>query len=95
MQDSEPSGAETARLAALKATGLLNTQPEDKFDRLTRLARQMFGCCILDDKPRAPLTQAERQSLRDLADCVEQAIGHVAWRCSRRSAWVRSWHAPS
>ena len=33
--------------------------------------------CILDDKPRAPLTQAERQSLRDLADCVEQAIGHV------------------
>ncbi len=163
MQDSEPSGAETARLAALKATGLLNTQPEDKFDRLTRLARQMFGVkvalvsvvddqrlwlksrqglldingaarevsftahaiaqadimevpdalldarfqhsplvtgtariryyagapltvgdglrigalCILDDKPRAPLTQAERQSLRDLADCVEQAIGHV------------------
>ena len=163
MQEPEPSGAETARLAALKATGLLNTQPEDKFDRLTRLAREMFGVkvalvsvvddqrlwlksrqgevdingaarevsftahaieqadimevtdalqdprfqhsplvtgfphvryyagapltvgdglrigalCILDDQPRPPLTQTERQCLRDLADCVEQAIGHV------------------
>jgi diguanylate cyclase (GGDEF)-like protein/PAS domain S-box-containing protein len=163
MQEPEPSGAETARLAALKTTGLLNTQPEDKFDRLTRLAREMFGVkaalvsvvddqrlwlksrqgevalngaarevsftahaieqadimevtdalqdprfqhsplvtgfphvryyagapltvgdglrigalCILDDQPRPPLTQTERQCLRDLADCVEQAIGHV------------------
>ena len=163
MQEPESSGAEIARLAALKATGLLNTQPEDKFDRLTRLAKQMFGAkvalvsvvddkrlwlksrqgsadingaarevsftvhtieqadimevtdalldprfqhsplvsgfphiryyagapltvgdglrigalCILDDQPRPPLTHAERQSLRDLADCVEQAIGHV------------------
>lgn len=163
MQEPEPSGTEIARLAALKATGLLNTQPEDKFDRLTRLATQMFGVkaalvsvvdderlwlksrqgsadingasrevsftahaikqadimevtdalldprfqhsplvtgfphiryyagapltvgnglrigtlCILDDQPRPPLTAVQRQSLRDLADCAELAIGHV------------------
>src|SRR3990167_2323099 len=55
MQEPESSGAEIARLAALKATGLLNTQPEDKFDRLTRLAKQMFGAkvalvSVVDDK---------------------------------------------
>ena len=162
MQESESPDDHNARLLALKATGLLNTQPEDKFDRLTRLARGMFGVkvalvsvvaedrlwlkslqgpadingapsevtftahailqsdimevtdalqdprfqhsplvtgfphvryyagapltlnghrigalCILDDCPRLPLTPEERQSLRDLADCVEQAIGHV------------------
>lgn len=43
MQESESPDDHNARLLALKATGLLNTEPEDKFDRLTRLARVMFG----------------------------------------------------
>lgn len=37
---------EPLRLAALHATGLLDTPPEERFDRLTRLARFMFGVDI-------------------------------------------------
>jgi excisionase family DNA binding protein len=35
---------EAARLAALHATGLVDTPPEDVFDRLTRLAAQVTDC---------------------------------------------------
>ena len=34
---------ESERLQALRATGLLDSQPEERFDRLTRLAQQCLG----------------------------------------------------
>ncbi len=38
--------AEHRRLAALRATGLLDTPPSEEFDRITRLACQVFGVPI-------------------------------------------------
>lgn len=40
---SEVSRDEHERVAALRASGLLDTEPEDAFDRLTRLARHLLG----------------------------------------------------
>jgi CheY-like chemotaxis protein len=37
---------EEQRLAALRATGILDTQPEDRFDRITRLAAALFNVPI-------------------------------------------------
>lgn len=37
---------EAERLAALRASGLLDSPPEERFDRLTRLARQLFNVPI-------------------------------------------------
>lgn len=37
---------EAERLRALRALGILDTDPEERFDRLTRLARRLFGVPI-------------------------------------------------
>ena len=37
---------ETARLEALRALNLLDTPPEERFDRITRIAAQLFGVSI-------------------------------------------------
>lgn len=37
---------ESSRLKALRATGLLDTEPEERFDRLTRLAKRIFDVPI-------------------------------------------------
>jgi len=37
---------EERRLAALRATGMLDTEPEDRFDRITRLAAALFNVPI-------------------------------------------------
>lgn len=34
---------ETCRLAALRALNILDTEPEERFDRITRLAQRLFG----------------------------------------------------
>ncbi|GAA3953271.1 hypothetical protein GCM10022278_10250 [Allohahella marinimesophila] len=55
MKAPEKPENELQRLAALRATGLLDTPAEERFDRLTRLAKQLFGVetvliSLLDDK---------------------------------------------
>ena len=46
---------EAARLAALRALGLLDTPPEERFDRFTRLARRSGTIhCILGPRPATP-----------------------------------------
>jgi PAS domain S-box-containing protein len=57
MQSPMPSENEPARLAALHGRSLLDTQPEERFDRLTRLARYMFGVQIA----LVSLVDAQRQ----------------------------------
>ena len=42
MQAATPTASEAARIAALHATGLLDTPPEERFDRITRIARDLF-----------------------------------------------------
>lgn len=37
---------ETERLAALRALGVLDTVPEERFDRVTRMAKRLFGVPI-------------------------------------------------
>ena len=37
---------EEQRLAALRALGILDTPPEERFDRITRLAKRVFGVPI-------------------------------------------------
>ena len=37
---------EAARLSALRSLNILDTVPEERFDRLTRMARRMFGVPI-------------------------------------------------
>ncbi|NOK15361.1 GAF domain-containing protein, partial [Corallococcus exercitus] len=49
--------AELRRLAALQATGLLDTPPSEEFDRITRLACQLFGVPIA----LVSLVDADRQ----------------------------------
>lgn len=41
-----PDKAEEARLRALHELGILDTPPDDRFDRLTRLARRLFDAPI-------------------------------------------------
>lgn len=41
-----PALQEEIRLASLHATGILDTPPEERFDRITRLAQRMFGAPI-------------------------------------------------
>lgn len=55
MQAPECPANEAQRLAALHALALLDTAAEDRFDRLTRLARRLFGV------PIALLSLVDRQ----------------------------------
>ncbi|MBW0148119.1 sensor domain-containing phosphodiesterase [Marinobacter arenosus] len=41
-----PSSVEKRRLAALERLGILDTPPEERFERLTRIARQYYGVKI-------------------------------------------------
>lgn len=74
---------EVARLAALRSTGLLNTAPEPRFDRLTRLVQRALGCQIvlislLDEqrqwfKSRQGLEVCETS--RDISFCGHAILG--------------------
>ena len=49
---------EERRIGALHALNLLDTEPEERFDRITRLAQRVFGTSMsvftLVDSDRAP-----------------------------------------
>ncbi len=76
-------GNEKDRLRALRARGLLDTAAEERFDRLTRLARRMFGVSIalvslVDEdrqwfKSRQGLEVAETG--RDVSFCGHTILG--------------------
>ncbi len=57
MEAPRPHEDERRRLAALRALGVLDTPPEERFDRVTRLAQHMFGVPIAV----VSLVDAERQ----------------------------------
>ena len=69
---------EEQRLAALRATGILDTQPEDRFDRITRLAAALFNVPIalvsLVDRNRQWFKSCygldTRETSRDAALCA-------------------------
>lgn len=57
MQPPAKAANESARIDALKATGLLDTAPEERFDRVTRLASRMLGV----EKALVTLVDTDRQ----------------------------------
>ncbi|MWJ27214.1 GAF domain-containing protein [Halomonas sp. ZH2S] len=64
-----PNHTEERRLAALHATGLLDTLPEERFDRLTRLAYRLFEVPIalvsMVDRDRQWFKSCQGVSLRE------------------------------
>lgn len=69
---------ETARLAALHATGLLDSKENAEFDRFTRLAQALFGCKIslftlVDEKRQWFMSRqgtALKETPRDVSFCA-------------------------
>src|SRR4029077_2723014 len=60
---------EEQRLAALRALGILETPPEERFDRITRLAKRLFGVPIA----LISLVDADRQWFKSCQGlCVRQ-----------------------
>jgi len=57
MKKPAAHGAETQRLLVLRGLDMLDTLPEERFDRITRLARRVFGVPIA----LISLVDAERQ----------------------------------
>ncbi|MBN3806566.1 sensor domain-containing diguanylate cyclase [Paraburkholderia sp. Ac-20336] len=74
---------ESARLDALRALHILDTSPEERFDRLTRLARRLFGVPIavvsLVDANRqwfkSCVGLAASETSRDVSFCAHAILG--------------------
>src|SRR5262249_20669435 len=74
---------EDKRLAALRALGILDTPPEERFDRITRLAKRLFGVPIalisLVDAQRQWFKSCQglgiRQTARDISFCGHAILG--------------------
>ena len=74
---------EQARLEALQSLGVLDTPPEERFDRLTRIARQLFGVPIalvsLIDSERQWFKSADgldaSETPRDISFCGHAILG--------------------
>lgn len=78
---------EAARLAALHSYNILDTAPEEAFDRITRLARTILGTPIalvsLVDRDRQWFKSRQglevAQTARELAFCAHTIEGHDAY----------------
>jgi diguanylate cyclase (GGDEF)-like protein len=73
---------ETRRLAALRALKILDTEPEERFDRITRLAQRLFGTSMatvtLIDEDRqwfkSEVGAAGKEDPRDLSFCAHAIL---------------------
>ncbi|WP_082122420.1 diguanylate cyclase domain-containing protein [Arsukibacterium sp. MJ3] len=78
MPDNMPLITEQSRLAALQQLGLINTPPEERFDRITRLAKALFNpdivlLTLLDEKTqyfKARLGTCLQGTARDISFCT-------------------------
>ena len=74
---------ESTRLATLKSLCILDTLPEERFDRLTRMAKRLFGVPIalvsLIDRDRQWLKSTQglpvRETSRDISFCGHAILG--------------------
>jgi len=77
MQTAPIPTDEAARLARLRLLNILDTQPEERFDRLTRMAQRLFGASIatvtLIDSDRqwfkSRIGIADNETPRDISFC--------------------------
>lgn len=83
MKSPDIAGNESARIAALRALDILDTEPEDRFDRLTRLSQRMFAVPIalvsLVDENRQWFKSCQglglSQTSRDISFCGHAILG--------------------
>ncbi len=61
---------EAVRLRSLRRLGLLDTEPEERFDRVTRLARRLFGATAA----AITLVDADRQCFKSVAGIEPREI---------------------
>ena len=62
MEAPKKPSEEARRLAALRELGVLDTPPEERFDRVTRLARRLFSVPIA----LVSLVDSERQWFKSI-----------------------------
>lgn len=83
MQTAAIPSDEAGRIAALHSLNILDTEPEERFDRLTRIARRMFGVPIavvsLIDTNRQWFKSSVGLSVcetsRDISFCAHAILG--------------------
>ncbi len=83
MLDTQQTDSDAERAAAARATGLIDSAPEERFDRYTRLARRLFGVpvalvTLLDDKRvfyKSRQGIAQEDAPRDGAFCEHTIAG--------------------
>ena len=83
MKSPEDPEDEHARIDTLRSLNILDTPPEERFDRLTRMARKMFGVPIalvsLVDEDRQWFKSADgvsaRETPRDISFCGHAILG--------------------
>jgi phosphoserine phosphatase RsbU/P len=78
MTEAVPVEDEQQRLASLASTELLNSPAEERFDRITRLAQQLFGVSTAT----VSLVADDRQFLKSLAGSLEQVIPRADAFCT-------------
>lgn len=83
MQAPKKPADESVRLATLRALKILDTAPEERFDRLTRLAKRLFGVPIalislVDDKRqwfKSVQGLGVRETSREISFCGHAILG--------------------
>ncbi|HTB97472.1 MAG TPA: sensor domain-containing diguanylate cyclase [Terracidiphilus sp.] len=83
MQSAPIPANEYSRIAALRLLNILDTEPEERFDRLTRMAKRLFSVPIaqvtLVDTDRqwfkSSFGVADRETSRDVSFCAHAILG--------------------
>ena len=82
MQEPSLSARESERLAKLHGMQLLDTEPEQRFDRITRTALRLFGAEFhIELPPAAPLAifmTAKVQPVEVAHYCLQGSLGVIA-----------------
>ena len=87
MKAPDKPADESTRLEALRSLKLLDTSPEERFDRLTRLARRLFGVPIslislVDDERqwfKSNIGLSATETPRDISFCGHAILGDGAF----------------
>jgi diguanylate cyclase (GGDEF)-like protein len=83
MQSAPAPANESTRIAALRLLNILDTEPEERFDRLTRMAKRLFSVPIaqvtLVDSERQWFKSSfgvdDRETSRDVSFCAHAILG--------------------
>ena len=96
MQTPAMPNNEKTRLETLRALKILDSDPEERFDRLTRLARRLFGSSIalisLVDADRqwfkSSVGLEVKETSRELSFCGHAILGDEIFEANLRSSAI-------